>query len=138
VSELVPDNDAIRQGDPIGSRRFGPFEADAVAAYAEASGDDNPLHLDPSIAAKAGLGGVPIHGMLIMGCFEPYLRTWRAGSNIRKLSAKFMRPVLVGEAFEISGKVLQTPQGRPAVLRLMVKRGGTGDLVCMAEAFVTP
>jgi acyl dehydratase len=131
-------HEGIRQGEALAPQRFGPYDRDDVAAYAQASGDDNPLHLDPSIAAKAGLAGVPIHGMLIMGCFEPYLQRWRSGVAVCKVAAKFIRPVLIGEAFEISGKVVQTPQGQPAVLRLMVKREGQGDLVCMAEAFVTP
>jgi acyl dehydratase len=125
------------QGEAIAGRRFGPFLAADVDAYARASGDDNPLHTDPAIAAKAGLAGVPIHGMLIMGCFETYIRAWRPDAIVRGLSGKFVRPVLVGEAFEISGKVVRAVPGAPAVLRLMVKRDdATRDLVCMAEAFV--
>ena len=127
----------FRQGEAIAARRFGPFDAAEVRAYAQASGDDNPLHVDPAIAAQAGLAGVPIHGMLIMGCFERFLREWRPGADIRKLSGKFIRPVLVGEAFEVSGKVVQAAPDAPAVLRLTVKREGAArDLVCVAEAFV--
>lgn len=130
---------AIKQGETIAARRFGPFDAGDVAAYAMASGDDNPLHVDPAIAAKAGLAGVPIHGMLIMGCFESYLDAWSPGVSVKKLSGKFIRPVLVGEAFEVSGKVVRAAPGAPAVLRLMVKRDDAArDLVCLAEAFVTP
>lgn len=130
---------AIRQGEAIAGRLFGPFDQAAILAYADASGDDNPLHVDPSIAARAGLADVPIHGMLMMGCFETFLRDWKPGVVVRKLSAKFIRPILVGEAFEISGKVVQAPPDAPAVVRLMVKREGSArDLVLMAEAFVTP
>ena len=121
-------------GDLVPARRFGPFEARDVLAYAMASGDDNPLHTDPAIAARAGLARPPIHGMLIMGCFEPYLRAWRPGATVVKLSGKFIRPVLVGEEVEVSGKVVRA--GNPAVLRLTVRSGG--ELVCLAEAFVQP
>ena len=139
MSAVIATATAITQGEAIAARRFGPFAAADVAAYASASGDDNPLHVDPAIAAQAGLAGVPIHGMLIMGCFETYLRDWRPGAAIKKLSGKFIRPVLVGETFEVSGKVVRAAPDAPAVLRLMVKRdGATRDLVCMAEAFVTP
>lgn len=127
---------AITQGQAIPASTFGPYGAQDVARYAEASGDDNPLHVDPSLAARAGLAGVPIHGMLIMGAFEPYLRAWRPDARVVKLSAKFIRPVLVGETFEISGKVVRAPADGPAVVRLVVKRAQ--DLVCMAEAFVSP
>lgn len=128
-----------RQGEAVAAHRFGPFPAAAVAAYAAASADDNPLHHDPALAAKAGLPRPPIHGMLIMGCFEPYLAAWRPDATIRKLSAKFIRPVLVDEGIEVTGKVVQAATGQAVVLRLTVKRhaeGAPSDLVCLAEAFV--
>ena len=129
---------AAAAGQVIPPRRFGPFTAEMVAAYAEASGDDNPLHRDPSLAARAGLARPPIHGMLIMGCFEPYLRAWHSTVVIVKLSGKFIRPVLVGDCIEVSGKVVQAAVGAPAVLRLMVRGEDGRDLVCLAEAFVAP
>ncbi len=125
------------QGEAIAPRVFGPFDAIAVAAYARASADDNPLHVDPGLAARAGLARPPIHGMLAMGCLEAYLHEWRHDVTVTKLSAKFIRPVLTGEAIEITGKVVRVAPGCPAVLRLTVKRdGGERDLVCVAEAFV--
>jgi acyl dehydratase len=128
----------VAAGEVLPRRRFGPFDAAAVAAYAAASGDDNPLHSDPALAARAGLARPPVHGMLIMGCFEPFLRAWRPTATIVKVSGKFIRPVLVGDGIEVSGKVVQAGKGAPAVLRLMVRGGEANDLVCLAEAFVEP
>ena len=127
-------SEPIRRGEALASRLFGPFDAPAVAAYAIASGDDNPLHVDPTIAAKAGLARPPVHGMLVMGYFEAYLVAWRPETKITKLSGKFIKPVLVGETIEISGKVVQVSEAA-AVLRLMVRRED-GELACLAEAFV--
>ena len=126
----------ITPGEALETCRYGPFETADVVAYAAASGDDNPLHTDPDIAARAGLERPPVHGMLLMGCFDPFLAAWRPGTTVVKLSAKFIRPVLIGEAVEVSGKVVKAPPDKPAVLRLTVKRGG--DLVCLAEAVVRP
>ena len=125
---------SVSHGDALAPRSFGPFEAADVLAYAAASADDNPLHTDPAMAARAGLARPPIHGMLLMGCFEPFLAAWRPGAQVIKLSSKFIRPVLVGELVEVSGKVVRAPPDAPAVLRLTVKRNG--DLVCLAEAVV--
>ena len=129
-------SEPIRQGEAIASRAFGPFDATAVADYALASADDNPLHVDAALAARAGLQRPPIHGMLIVGCFEAYLGAWRPDIVITKIACKFIRPVLVGEGVAIGGKVVQAAPGGPAVVRLVVKRAGTGDIVCMGEAFV--
>lgn len=128
-------SESFKQGEAVPAHRFGPFGAAAVAAYASASGDDNPLHSDPSVAQRAKLPGMPIHGMLIMGSFEAYLERWRPGLRVRKISQKFIRPVFVGAGFEISGKVVQA-QG-PIVLRLTVK-DDQGALVGLGEAFVDP
>lgn len=123
-------SEPLRQGEAAPARRFGPWTPADVAAYAAASGDDNPLHVDPAIAAAAGLASPPIHGMLLAGCFEPYLAAWRPDARLVRLSAKFIRPVLAGEAVEVTAKVVRA--GEPAVLRLTVKRGA--ELVCLAEA----
>ena len=125
----------IRRGEAIAACSFGPFDAIAVAAYALASGDDNPLHIDPAIAAKAGLARPPVHGMLMMGCFEAYIAGWRPDAKVGKLSGKFIKPVLVGETIEISGKVVRAADDGAAVLRLMVRRAD-GEFACLAEAFV--
>lgn len=125
----------IVQGEAIAARTFGPFGTEAVAAYATASGDDNPLHVDPAIAAKAGLARPPIHGMLIVGCFQSFLEGWRPDVRVRKLTAKFVRPVLVGDSISVSGKVVQATAGEPAIIRIVVK-DGAGTPVCLGEAFV--
>jgi acyl dehydratase len=123
-------------GTAIETRRFGPFQADTVQTYAAASGDDNPLHTDPAVAMKAGLARSPIHGMLIMGCFETYLRDWRPEVQVVKLAGKFLRPVLVGDGIEIAGKVVKAEADAPAVLRLTVRGDNGKDIACVAEAFV--
>ena len=36
----------------------------AILAYAELTGDFNPIHVDPEFAAKTPMGGVIAHGTL--------------------------------------------------------------------------
>ena len=43
------------------------FTKEQIAAYAEASGDHNPIHLDDDFARSVGLPGLIAHGMLQMG-----------------------------------------------------------------------
>jgi acyl dehydratase len=124
-------------GDEIGAQNFGPFDRAALVRYAVVSGDDNPLHLDPVAARVAGLAGLPVHGMLMLSCFEPLLMKWRRDLFIARLSAKFLRPVLAGEAFRVLGRVLRS-QGtpRPELILRLTARGSNDDLVILAEATV--
>lgn len=47
----------------IAPRRFGQAE---VLAYAEATGDFNPIHVDPDFAAQSRFGGPIVHGTLVL------------------------------------------------------------------------
>ncbi|WP_022925262.1 MaoC/PaaZ C-terminal domain-containing protein [Serinicoccus marinus] len=42
-------------------------DRDRLVAYAEASGDQNPIHQDPDVARSVGLPDVIAHGMWTMG-----------------------------------------------------------------------
>ena len=44
-----------------------------IADYAEASGDRNPLHLDPEFAASTQFGGIISHGMLTLAFLSEML-----------------------------------------------------------------
>lgn len=124
-----------KTGAGFGPWDFGPFGSVELARYAAASGDDNPLHLDPMIAKAAGLEAPPVQGMLMMSCLEPAILRWRDDLAITKLSAKFLRPVLAGETIAVSGRVVRaSAAGTPeVVLRLTVRRAD-GEIAVLAEA----
>ncbi len=133
----APPPDWPRAGDEIGAQNFGPFAQEALARYAAVSGDDNPLHLDPEAAKAAGLAGPPVHGMLMLSCFEPLIMGWRQDLFIARLSAKFLRPVLAGDGIRVMGRVLRSAWVPKAELILrLTARGRSDDLVILAEAVV--
>lgn len=87
-------------GDPV-------FEAseevaeDQAARYAEASGDHNPIHLDPAAAKDAGFPNVILHGMCTMAFAAKALVENLAGgdpSRVRLISVEFARPVFPGQS----------------------------------------
>jgi 3-hydroxybutyryl-CoA dehydratase len=78
-----------------------------INAYADASGDHNPLHIDPEFAAKTELGGTVAHGMLILAylsdCMtENFGENW---VNSGSLSARFKGAAYPGDTIRVSGKV---------------------------------
>jgi acyl dehydratase len=100
----------IKVGDKLPETVIGPFDAQALARYAEISGDDNPLHLDDALAAKIGLAAPPVHGMKLLASFEPMLKAWRDDLQLVGLAAKFIQPILRGEAVTLSGRVLRASE----------------------------
>ncbi|VFU07467.1 MaoC family dehydratase [Methylocella tundrae] len=124
-------------GETIGRTDFGPFSGSHLRRYALVSGDDNPLHLDASAAAAVGLEAPPVHGMLMMSCFEPALRHWRRDIIICRLSGKFLRPVLRDGAISITGRVARAVlEPRPELFLRLMAYGPNGDLAILAEATV--
>ena len=74
------------------------FREEQIAAYARASGDMNPIHLDHKFAQSVGLPGVIAHGMLQMS--EAALVAARAAGgpkHLRKLSVRFAGMVEPGD-----------------------------------------
>ena len=123
------------KGQEFGPTDFGPFGPDALARYAAASGDTNPLHLDEAVAKAAGLDAPPVHGMFMMSCFEPAIRAWRPDLVVARLSAKFLRPVLSGQGFTLSGRVVRSTEApRPEAILRLTARGMDGTLAIMGEA----
>ncbi|HZU16661.1 MAG TPA: MaoC family dehydratase [Candidatus Dormibacteraeota bacterium] len=98
------------------------FTRELIAAYAEASGDRNPIHLDEEAARAAGLPGVIAHGMLQMGLLA---RVAGDPARLRRLSCRFAEAVRPGDTVtfrgeEEDGRVELTAvnqEGRPVVTR---------------------
>jgi acyl dehydratase len=73
--------------------------------YAAASGDFNPIHIDPSVGRAAGYQGVILQGMctyawLADACVE-YLGD---PARLARVRARFTRPVQVGDVITFEGR----------------------------------
>lgn len=99
--------ETIKVGDKLPEMTIGPFDAAALARYAEASGDDNPLHLDDALAQSIGLAAPPVHGMKLLAAFEAMLKNWRDDLVVACLAGKFVQPILRGERVTLTGRVLR-------------------------------
>ncbi len=74
------------------------FDRHQLAAYAEASGDHNPIHLDDDFARSVGLPGVIAHGMLQMGILATVAAIEAGGpEHLRRLSVRFAGMVEPGD-----------------------------------------
>jgi acyl dehydratase len=67
-----------------------------LKAYANASGDQNPIHQNEEFALSVGLPNVIAHGMLTMALVGKYVTDWAGGSAaVKEYSARFVKPVIV-------------------------------------------
>jgi acyl dehydratase len=73
-----------------------------VKSYADASGDQNPIHQNEEFAASVGLPNVIAHGMLTMALVGKYLTDLAGGSaKVLELSARFTKPVIVPAGVDV-------------------------------------
>mgnify|MGYP000958334953 CR=1 FL=1 len=93
--------------------------------YAGASGDFNPIHIDPEFAKKLGLGGAILHGLCTLA-FVAKSVTDAAGDPgvLRKLSCRFSAPVLSGDEINISGSVAEVHDGRGRIDLTVMNQNG--------------
>ena len=78
-----------------------------VLAYAEASGDYNPIHIDEKFAAETPFGRTIAHGMLILS-FIAEMMTADFGEQWLKtggLKVRFKAPVFVGDTVYTFGSL---------------------------------
>jgi len=77
-----------------------------VKAYADAGGDQNPLHQDDAFARGVGLPGVIAHGMFTMGHMAAAVVAWAGDAEaVTSISAQFRAPVFMGEEIVAGGRV---------------------------------
>jgi acyl dehydratase len=108
--------------------------------YADASGDQNPIHQNEEFAKSVGLPNVIAHGMLTMGLVGQYAADWAGGSaQVKEYSARFTKPVIVPAQGQVDLTVSATvsevfPDGR---IRLDLSATSEGVKVLgMARAIV--
>lgn len=81
------------------------LDRELLKAYANASGDQNPIHQSEEFALSVGLPNVIAHGMLTMALVGKFISDWAGGSaNVKEFSARFLKPVIVpaGERVDLT------------------------------------
>lgn len=129
--------DSIQIGDTFTfSRRI---TAEDVQGFADVSGDDNPLHLDPEFAATTPFGQPIVHGAFLLAVVSKVLgRDYPGhGAVAVSLSAKFVRPVPVGSEITVEVKVAEKIESRGHVRSRVTVYSG-GKMACAGEAVFIP
>jgi len=108
---------ALAFRDPLVSELSVTFTREQISAYAEASGDLNPIHVDDDFAKSVGLPGVIAHGLLQMGLLARVAAEAAGGpTHLRRISCRFAGMVGPGDRVTFSAEVAE-----PGVIELAAK-----------------
>ena len=107
--------------------------------YADASGDQNPIHQNEEFALSVGLPNVIAHGMLTMALAGKYVSDFAGGSaHVLEYSARFIKPVIVpaGEKVDLTvSATIAEVDGDKVSLTLSATSAGV-KVLGMAKAVV--
>lgn len=98
-----------------------PVLRETLVGYANASGDQNPIHQDEEFAKSVGLPDVIAHGMWTLGAAGSVVSQWAGGADrVVELGSRFPKPVVVpssGTEVVIGGtvKAVDAESGRATV-----------------------
>ena len=130
----------MQEGDVLPAVRKS-VTKERIRAYAEASGDFNPIHMDEEFAAASRFGGIIAHGMMVAAAISEMMsmtfqETWARNG---RLKLRFRAPVRMGDNVTASGsvkRVREIAEGREIVCAVRVERQ-TGEAAITGDATVT-
>lgn len=93
--------------------------------YAGASGDFNPIHIDPEFGQMVGLGGVILHGLCAAGFVVKTITDWQGDpGKLKRFKCRFAAPVHLGDVITTSGEVMEVRQGRALIALKVTNQDG--------------
>lgn len=96
--------------------------ADVPRVYAAASGDHNPIHLDPEVAREVGLPAPILHGLYTMAQVARCANQVGEGRRLERLACEFRALGFPGEQIEVTGTVEEVFDAG-VELRLLARQG---------------
>jgi acyl dehydratase len=100
-----------------------------VKAYADASGDQNPLHQDDDFARGVGFPGIIAHGMFTMAHLVKAVTDWTGDPGaLKRMKVQFRAVVFMDETIVAQGRVESLdPQSKRARLSVWVEVDRAGE-----------
>lgn len=100
-----PEFDALEVGqDAFESSKI--IKREDVKAYADASGDQNPLHQDDEFARSVGFPGTIAHGMFSLAHLVKAVKDWAVNpAALRSIKVQFRAVVYMDETLIAKGRV---------------------------------
>ena len=102
-------------------------------AFAELSGDDNPIHVDEEFCARTRFGRTVSHGMLRATILRGMLDQLVPGGRQVQQKLMFPSPTYAGDAMRFA-VIRKSDDGRHVVAEVNCERIEDGEITCAGEA----
>jgi acyl dehydratase len=108
-----------------------------VRAYAEITGDYNPLHFDEEFTSGTKFGKLVVQGGLTTGLLHALVAMDMPGPGTVFLSQnwKFTAPVFIGDTITAEAEVLSVHATKPVTQLKMIVKRQDGETVLDGEAW---
>jgi acyl dehydratase len=130
-------------GSPIGSSDWVTIDQTRIDKFADVTGDDQWIHVDPKRAAAGMFGSTVAHGFLTLSLLPYFIRSShkvdgaRMSVNYGLNRVRFPAPVPVNSRLRAHFKLLSFEPiegGVQIVTEVTVEREGQAKPVCVAES----
>jgi acyl dehydratase len=120
--------DDVKVGDEIPTLSK-VVKREEVKAYADASGDQNPLHQDDNFARSVGFPGIIAHGMFTMAHLTKALTDWVGDPvALKRIKVQFRAVVFMDEEIVAKGRIEQLdPSTKRVKLSVWVEVDRAGE-----------
>ena len=114
---------AIQKGQTFtGSEKVDKYRA---LYYAGASGDYNPIHIDPDFGKMVGLNGTILQGLCTLAFAAKTVTDWTGDpGKLKKIKCRFSAPVMMEDTISIQGTVADVQAGQAKVNLKVINQTG--------------
>ena len=93
--------------------------------YAGASGDYNPIHIDPEFGKLVGLNGAILQGLCTLAFTAKIVTDWVGDpGKLKKIKCRFSAPVMMEDTISFHGNVADVQKGRARVNLQVINQSG--------------
>ena len=103
-----------------------------IDAWADVSGDRNPLHVDPDYARTTRYGGTIAHGHIALSYLCQLMQSWAGAAWMnggRLVDIRFVAPIRPGREYRIGGDVATVSDAEVGVRLFSRERGDDHDCI---------
>jgi acyl dehydratase len=120
------------------ARRSRTVQASDIELFTAMTGDRNPIHYDPELAAATRFGGIVVQGGVTTGLLNALVaeNLPGPGSVFLQVSWRFLAPVRPGDVLTAEARVLEVRADKPVTTLETTVRTGDGTVVIDGTAVV--